>query len=319
MRTTDQTEAQTIDDALRAAFDTVKATRAGTDAQNSLRTQNQTPAATAEQVVAAPDEWTEADQLALAALSPEVQALLGKRIGAIEAGHTSKMNEHAGALKLAEGVNALLDGDLRGRLQASGMDEIAGLQHLINLERFATKDPAGYLRFVVQQVQANGVDPAMVLGLRTDASAAEDDPFQDPRVARLQSQIGAMQQHLQQQELARQQAIVEQQITAFKADPRHSHHDAVTQDMALLLRADPKLSLEQAYERAAWGNPSVRQQMTETEFAKRQADERAKLEAAQAAKAARHNVRAGGRALSAKPEINNLDDAINAALAGLGA
>ncbi|WP_185982661.1 hypothetical protein [Aureimonas mangrovi] len=330
-----------LNDAIGAAFDEISATEGG-DAPHSgdaaaaaaeqhaavsadTNTPAETPAANAEQAEPAPDQWSEKDDAALAALSPEVKSLVERRIKAIEAEHTGKTEAMAADVELGKGIRSVVDeGGFRDVLAQSGMNEVQGVQYLANLERFARERPADYLRFVADHVrQRFGLDPAKELGLTGDQRApSHDDAFQDPRVADLQQQLGALSNHVQQDAMSRRQEAVRQTIDTFKNAKDasgallHPHLEDVKDDMAAYLRANPGMSLDDAYGRAVWANPTARQKVQQAEQEAAQRKQRS--EAANAAKAARSNVRGGGRSMETSPTIKSSDDAVNAAIDAIG-
>ncbi|MCM2505092.1 hypothetical protein NDN16_15585 [Aureimonas altamirensis] len=195
-------------------------------------------------------------------------------------------------------LRALITEDLMARMKESGFDEVGGIGHLIEMERYAASDPAGYLRLVARHAAGHGVDIGSVL--REAASAGGDE--------------------------ADARAAVMRRIEAFRdaADeagaPRHPHYEAVSGEMASLIRADPSLDLAEAYRHAVWMNPEVRETLIEAELADRQAKlhadgtQKARRAASDAALAARQNIRPGGGGFARTPDVRNLDDAIAIAL-----
>lgn len=330
----------TFDSAIEAAFEgledtgAVEDTNSGDAAAASAEqaaaveaagdTTGETTGANADEANASPDQWSQEDEAALAALSPEVRDLFDRRIKAIEAEHTGKASEVAADVELGKGIRSIVDeGGFRDILKQSGMNEVQGVQYLANLDRFAREKPADYLRFVANHVRERfGLDPAKELGLSGDQTGASlDDAFQDPRVPQLERQLGTLTSHIQNEAQQRQAASIRQTIETFKTakdaagNLLHPHHEEVAEDMAAFIRADPRMTLESAYERAVWSNPAARQKVQQAE--REAADKKAKTEAANAAKAARANVRSGNRSMAATPNVETIDDAVNAAFAEL--
>lgn len=209
----------------------------------------------------------------------------------------------AAADALGARLCALITEDLMSRMKASGFDEVGGIGHLIDMERYAASDPAGYLKLVARHAAGHGVDVGAALREATQGGGSEADS----------------------------RAAVLRRIEAFRdaADEagalRHPHYEAVSGEMASLIRADPSLDLPQAYGHAVWMNPAVREMLIEAELANRQAKlhaagaERARREASDATLAARQNIRPGGGGFARAPNVKNLDDAISVALRQLNA
>ncbi|GEM_PF-6485435 len=195
-------------------------------------------------------------------------------------------------------LRALITEDLMARMKQSGFDEVGGIGHLIEMERYAASDPAGYLKLVARHAAGHGVDIGAALREAVHAGGADADP----------------------------RAAVMRRIEAFRdatdeaGAPRHPHYEAVSGEMAQLIRADPSLDLAQAYGHAVWMNPQVRETLIEAELANRQAKlhaddtDKARRAASDAALAARQNIRPGGGGFARTPDVRNLDDAIAIAL-----
>jgi hypothetical protein len=148
----------------------------------------------------------------------------------------------------------------------NGMTEASALNQLLALSDFAGRDPAAFIQYIAQN---NGVDlEELVLG---------QDPV-DPQYAALQQQIAEMQQRDQQrtqEQLQAQHNQTVQGIVAFASEvgqdgkPLRPYFDELGNDVLPFISAvqaqNPNMShrqiLEQAYERACWGSPTVRTKM----------------------------------------------------------
>ena len=275
----------------------------------------------AEEAKPAESGWNDADDAVLARQTPEVQSLVAKRVASLQA-------ENAPAVEMAAGIRKIVENNGFGEtLRQSGMNEVQGVEYLANLEKFAREKPADYLRFVANHVKERfGLDPAKELGLagqpQTQQQPTPDDAFVDPRVDQLQQRLDRQEQ--QAAEATRQRVLADagNQIAAIRdakgpdGKPLRPHFAAVEGDMAALVRANPNMTLEAAYDAAVWSNPTVRAQLQQEERAA--AERKSRSEAANAAKASKANVRAGQRSMTATPNINSTDDAVRAALDDLG-
>lgn len=58
-----------------------------------------------------------------------------------------------------------------------------------------------------------------------------------------------------------QQNFINTQIEAFKASPGHEHFDTVRVQMGQMMEANPKLSMQDAYDQSIWLNPDVRESL----------------------------------------------------------
>ena len=142
-------------------------------------------------------------------------------------------------------------------------------------------DPAQFAPPASGNGQANPAAPNGVAG---------EPEYVDPQVAALREVVSGLeqkltqfasqsQQQLQAQEEQRRNSIASQ-VSAFRADPSHPHFDIVEGDIAALLRVNPGLDLQKAYDKAVWANDTVRetilaeQRMAEQERVKAEAKQR---------------------------------------------
>lgn len=149
-----------------------------------------------------------------------------------------------------------------------------------------------------------------------------DQPYIDPQVQQLQSQLGQMQNWIMQQTQAREQqerAALNSEIAAFAQDPSNAYFNDVKNEMAGLLQAGLASTLKEAYDKAIFANPNIRTQVLAQQQAK--AEEARKQEASQKAlaakKAASVNVSRKGVMPAQKP-IGSMEDTIREAAQRLG-
>ncbi len=132
--------------------------------------------------------------------------------------------------------------------------------------------------------QSHGFDLAT---LAPNSGRPQQDP-NDPTVQwqqALQGTVSPLDQRLsaiEQQFVRQQQATVQSEITGFSRDK--PHFDRVRVAMGQMMAAGYANSLEDAYNKATWADPDVRQEILAAEQGKREADAKAAQDA-QAAKA----------------------------------
>jgi len=136
----------------------------------------------------------------------------------------------------------------------------------------------------------------------------------DPNTYALQQKLTQMESWIAQQNQAREQqesVTLNSEIERFSKDPANVHFAAVREDMAGLLQAGIATDLRDAYERAIYANPTVRNQVLAEQQAKVDADRKAQAtQKAQAAKqAAAVNISRKGTLPAAK-QVGNIDDTI---------
>lgn len=157
-----------------------------------------------------------------------------------------------------------------------------------------------------QLAQQYGVDLA--------AMPTETQAPIDPTVAYLKQQVEELRGHIQnQQQSSQQQAeqTLNSEISAFAADPKHSHFESVKGHMASLLQAGLASSLPDAYEQAVYANPTTRALVIA------QQQEQARKEAAEKAQAAKQVASINVKARPSMPvsaPIGSMDDTIRSTL-----
>lgn len=147
-------------------------------------------------------------------------------------------------------------------------------------------------------------------------------PFTDPAVAALQKELQTVKSHLSAQQAAQaeaKRAELSTEIDRFAADKSNVYFDEVANDMAALLQSGAAATLKEAYEKAIWVNPAVRQkeltrQQTES-AAKAAAEAKAKLDKARKATSA--NVSSSPRSASVTAPVGSMDDTLKEQLAAI--
>lgn len=142
----------------------------------------------------------------------------------------------------------------------------------------------------------------------------------DPRFTALEQQIHNITNTL----TAQQQAVVNEyreksakEVDAFASDTKaHPYFDEVADDLAMLLQADRKLSLQDAYDKAVWANPVTRQKelnRVQTDAAEK-ATERRRLDALPKKKAASANLNGRDSNKAPTEPVGSMDDTIRETL-----
>lgn len=163
---------------------------------------------------------------------------------------------------------------------------------------FRTGTPEMKLSAIQEIAQFHGIDLTPL--------ASGQMPQVDPNISAIQRELMTTRQQLaaissSQQE--RENAALQQHIQSFSQGK--PHFEAVRNDMAALIEAaanqGQNMSLEDAYERAVWAKPDLRQQLLAQQDAERQKANAAKV--AEAKKAASVNVSSkGAPATTTKPK-----------------
>lgn len=231
---------------------------------------------------------------------------------------------------------AALDLDIRREVARREEDFHKGLSSLREGAEFAQR-----MRKAVEPYAAwfreSGVDPAALFAnftgahltlskggaegadfLRRLASTYKIDlsaepAYVDPQTRALQEQIEGVSSRLSQREqadLAAKREAARVELETFSADPKNDLFPQVGHEMAILLHANAKMTLGEAYEKAVWLNPTTRAVMLERQEKAAQAakaeEERKRAEAAVAA--SKGSVRNTARAAPETSEVGSIQD-----------
>lgn len=260
------------------------------------------PAPVADPISAAPNTWKKevADQWA--ALPPAVQAEVNRR----EADFHKGIEQYRAAATFAQSMEKTI-APYMATMQSLKVTPEAAINELLAFDH--------QLRYGSQQQKQQLFSQlAQTFGIDTGNLQPFEAPQVDPNVAALQHQVNQLNGFIQnQQQTAQQQAEAQlnSEISAFAADPSHSHFEVVRPHMAALLQAGLAQNMQDAYEQAVNANPATRAAVLAEQQAAQRADAAAKAQAAKAA--ASTNVRARPAMPVAKP-IGTMDDTIRETL-----
>ena len=279
------------------------------DAQEAPVAETTEPAAPAE-VLPAPKTWRPDAAAKWATLPPEVQQEVLKREQDIFKG----LEAYKADATVGRSVNQIIAPYLP-MLEAAGLNPLQQVEGLMKAHHLlATGSP--------QQKQALFERLAQDYGVQLAPSPDSENPFIDPQVGALQSQLTALQSQLKEREAREATAVrqtLQKEIDTFAADPAHVYFDEVATDIAGLLRSQAATTLEEAYEKAVWANPVTRakEQARLTAESQAQAAKAAEAKAAEARKATAANVRAKPKAASATTPLGSIDDTLSEALSSI--
>jgi hypothetical protein len=165
----------------------------------------------------APKHWDAETRAAFSKLPAEGQATMLKLARNLEGGFTRKSQDLSDKVKFADSVSGLFDAETRAQLKRAGTDESGAIKFLLDTQRFATKEPAKYVAWTMQQL---GVTPEMLgLGAQTQSAQAKaegaakqeqgeqnpsdrsvEDLLADPAVKQLRTELSEAKQLLSQQQ-----------------------------------------------------------------------------------------------------------------------
>jgi hypothetical protein len=203
-------------------------------------------------------------------------------------------------------------------LRQLGIDDLQAVRSLFNADHQLRYAPSDQKRAYFERLAQNY---GITLTPPTNGNGTNgSQPPVDPTVKAIEDKLQQMEQFLAANQKASQEAAMEKtakEVNAFAADPAHPHFDAVADDIATLVKAG--LSLQEAYDRAVWMNPVVREQQlqdrlkAETEKLK----ENARLEALPKQKAKAVNVKSTDTTRTPTAPLGSMEDTMKATLAEL--
>lgn len=143
------------------------------------------------------------------------------------------------------------------QLQQQGIDAPTALQKLLHADhklRYSRAEEKA--AFLAEIAHDYGIDMGQVA----------TQPAPNPEVMAMRRQMEQIQMQRQQELQAQQQndqTRVMSEIEKFAADPKNEHFNAVRDQMANLLQSGQAQTLEDAYEKAIWTQPEIRQSLLE--------------------------------------------------------
>jgi hypothetical protein len=257
-----------------------------------------------EQALAPPNGWSADAKAKWHELPTEIQQAVNKREQDV-AKFTSTRDEHASFGKsMYQTVQPYM-----AQIQAEGGTPETAIKSLLNTAYILRVGTAEQRRNVLlQTAQQFGVD----LGVKPQGDS-DIPPYIQPVIQRLNQLEGTFTQR-EQAERDRNQAEVNQEITAFAADPKHPHFNEVKVYMTALLKEGAAQSLQDAYDQACWARPDIRATLQAQQRAEEEQKRRAEAKA-RAEKARNLSGITGGpgnTAGNSAPENRSLRDELNA-------
>lgn len=253
-----------------------------------------------------PSTWREGPKAKWATLDPEVRAEIIKREDDFFKGIEGyKADAHVGKQ---------LNQVLQPYMETLQKYDIEPMQEINNLlaahHQLALGTPAIKLQAFKGLMKEYGIPADQLL----DQPAGEQ-PYRDPAVETLQQRLDSLESR-QAQERAAQ---LRQEITAFSADPANPYFAELANDIAALYRTGLVKTLREAYDKALWLNPVVRQKELDRQQAEKdkqaETDRLNRLNAAKKAAAAKMKSSTPGRADTGT--AGSMDDTLNATLRGI--
>ena len=234
--------------------------------------------------IKAPSSWKPAAQEAYLkaergeALTPEEVRILTNEANRRESDFHRGVEEFKTHAQKARAYEAVI-APYQQTFQQLGVDAPTAIGALLKADHtLRYSDPATKAQYFQQLAQQYGVNLEQI----------QNPPQYDPQTQYLMQQLNELRQtqaqwhnSIQQQEQTRANQELEQFSSAGNA-----HFDAVRNDMADLLETGKATSLQDAYEKAVWMNPDIRQSLIEQQRSEAQKKAMAEAQAIRAKTAA---------------------------------
>ena len=249
----------------------------------------------------APSSWSKSVASKWDDLPAEVKAEIHKRESDYHKGIEPYRQSAAIAQEMQQAIAPYMQ-----NIQASGVHPLQAINHLLGVEHTLRNGSAQEKAHKIAEIARDyGIDLQQIQPL----------PPIDPQTQALIRQNQQLQQ-FQQTTLQQQNQAVASEIEAFRANPENVHFEAVKDDMAALLQSGRATDLQDAYDKAVWMRPDIRQtlvQQQRTDAQKQAAEKKRRARA----KTASGSVRgaANPKATTLNPDAS-LRDTLNAALDG---
>lgn len=289
----------------------------------------------------APQHWPADRREAFSNLPEDARKLTLGFVRDLQAGFTRKMQEVGDKVRFADGFSQVFDRNDLQEIENSGLTLHQAIHGWKQMASFYAKDPAGYVRYIVEQSK---LDPSQIFPqqqAKADDTSELDDLLIDPTVKTLQQKLAEFQKKFDEGE-QRQAAVQRQQLQAHVStltsavngfrtalddqtgQLRYPHFDQVQQAMGALMESHPKLKsmpdsyekMDLAYRMAVIADPDLGETVITQQVAQRLEAEKRK-EAAARAKAA-GGIRPATGAPAMRPRAMSLDDAVSQSLSKFG-
>lgn len=330
---------------------TDKADGSETEPANKAEGEPQEAVAPSDQAKAlnAPDHWPAERRQAFNALPEDARKVTFGFIKDLQAGYTRKMQDVSDQVRFADAVSGLFTQDHYAQMQREGVTVVDAVKNLIDLHEFASRDPAGYVKWAMQRFNVKPEhlfeNAQQQAGTKEDESI--DDILIDPTVKQLRTELADVknklasfsqteeqrrQQEAQQQRQSHQQALnavfgTLQQFRSSLDDDgnlKYPHFDALQKPIGALMETHPQLvrmpdgieKLDKAYQMALRADPELGEAVYDSEVNKRMAAKLKAQEAERAKRAVGARPSAGSPAVT--PAVVDLDDAIRQSMSQAG-
>lgn len=248
----------------------------------------------------APSSWTPTIAEKWSDLPPDVRAEIQRR----ETDYHRGIEQYKQAAGIAQEVQHTLQ-PYMANIQAAGVHPLQAVDKLMQADHVLRNGaPEQKSQFLAQLARDYGVDLNQVQPL----------PPMDPQVQQLMAQNQQLQQFQQTVQQQQQQAVMSE-IDTFRANPANVHFENVKDDMSVLLQSGRATNLQDAYDKAVWMRPDIRQTLVHQQSANAQ-KQQAEAARRQRAQSAAGGVKGSAPSKTTTAQHGDLRSALEAAIDG---
>lgn len=271
------------------------------------------------QEIGAPKTWNKEELAKWATLPKEVQDTLAPILARREEDFLRGITQYKDAADLGVRYSKVVE-PYTAMLAAENVDPVGLFQSFAanhyRLSRGTTEE-----KVAIAAGLLNGYNIPLADLLNHLADTGSDEPV-DPKYAALEKRFNELNEKFTTRETSQTQEVqkrIADEVNAFAADPAHPHFNEVAQDIQRLFAAGAANTLQEAYDKACWANPDVREKMLASREEERKAalkaEEEKRLEKVR--KSTADNVEVTGSPRSGTVPKGSMDDTLNETLASI--
>ena len=225
---------------------------------------------TASPSITAPNSWSAEMKAKFGSLPPEAQQYIAQRESEMHAAITQKGEQ----IKAFEPIRQTLD-QHREVFAKNGVSEAEGISRFIAADRFLEQNPSAAIQWLAESY---GVD---LRQFSANPGSTDQSPVPPREVFELKQEVNQLKSYLtaqQRQSHEAEQATVVKTVEDFAKDK--PHFEKVRKIMGSLMQAGEAADLNEAYDKATYAHPEVRQLILEDQRKAAEAERKATQEKA---------------------------------------
>jgi hypothetical protein len=231
---------------------------AAPETETTDQAQTTAPEQAQEPAIGAPQSWSAEEKAHWAKVPPEAQSVIARR----ETEAHRQISQMGQQIKATEPVRSVLD-QHRDYLQRIGRSPEDAMSAFFKASRHLDQDPQAAIRNLAQMYRVDL--RALANGQPQQPTVPATDPRLEARLRRMEAEATNRSRAEQAQ---REQSVIET-IEKFAQDKSHPHFNDLEDEILAQLPGIQKLSphlspeqqLDQAYEKAKWAHPNIRERI----------------------------------------------------------